>query len=769
MTPELEKKIDDLIDALRASMGSGRSPSIGQASDLKSLVENAEKFKKTIAESNTTVQRWQRTLTGQTPKFVNLGDQLQELDNQFEELKEQAKKSGRALTDQEQKTYQSVRAEVKKTQTITNLQTGVELVTSSLQNVAASLVTNTLSTVGQFIKNLQSSQSAFAVSGGLMTGVVNTVSGAGTALGGALAGVGTGMLALGGRAKIAGLALMTFGSIISGVSSGLGKLLKFGIEVLGTEVEQTIEAFRASSSAGALFSDGMTGLRNAANQAGLTVTQFSKVISENSEQLSRAGVGVTEGARIVGRVGEIMRKSGTTEQLLKLGYSFEEQASLTAEVMADMRRLGGRASDQELAESVSETARNFRLLSAITGEDARKKTEQMRQQNNILAFQLKVAQASPQQQQALNQAMSSMTDMEARAFRDLVVFGTIRDKEAAIQAAQVEGFRERAQAQADAFRANELTADRVLSIQTQYGQTIGNSIKSQDALAQATMATGKFSGVSAGMLQDLYKSGIITKEAFESAKTEVDRQRVANDALTEGVIKATVAIQDFRVGLQELLLPFMSAYADVTAAMLEQIKKMAKESGLTARPIDGSKPVELAAKPQSLTDKAIDLGKSAVEYIPGIGGIDRSRSGLEAGTRGALGALGIIGGGALGLFLGKNKATAAMGAYGGGELAEMLSDALFGKLPGRAYGGGVNPYKPYLVGERGPELFKPDIAGQIIPNQQLMSGANAGDIKMLLKEQLQLQRQNASLSNEIKDLLSDIKNQDNRYYSSAVG
>ena len=57
MTPELEKKIDDLIDTLRASMGSGRSAPIGQAGDLKSLVENANKFKQTIAESNTQFQR----------------------------------------------------------------------------------------------------------------------------------------------------------------------------------------------------------------------------------------------------------------------------------------------------------------------------------------------------------------------------------------------------------------------------------------------------------------------------------------------------------------------------------------------------------------------------------------------------------------------------------------------------------------------------------------------------------------------------------------
>ena len=41
--------------------------------------------------------------------------------------------------------------------------------------------------------------------------------------------------------------------------------------------------------------------------------------------------------------------------------------------------------------------------------------------------------------------------------------------------------------------------------------------------------------------------------------------------------------------------------------------------------------------------------------------------------------------------------------------------ALFG-LPGRATGGTVSPQRPYLVGERGPELFVPASAGRVEAN-----------------------------------------------------
>ena len=48
-------------------------------------------------------------------------------------------------------------------------------------------------------------------------------------------------------------------------------------------------------------------------------------------------------------------------------------------------------------------------------------------------------------------------------------------------------------------------------------------------------------------------------------------------------------------------------------------------------------------------------------------------------------------------------------------------------LPGKAIGGPVSPGKPYMVGERGPELFMPSSAGTIVPNNKL-GGSSSGSI-----------------------------------------
>lgn len=53
-----------------------------------------------------------------------------------------------------------------------------------------------------------------------------------------------------------------------------------------------------------------------------------------------------------------------------------------------------------------------------------------------------------------------------------------------------------------------------------------------------------------------------------------------------------------------------------------------------------------------------------------------------------------------------------VGAIGDGGLLGLIGGLASG-LPGRATGGAVSPDRPYLVGERGPEVFVPTSSGRI--------------------------------------------------------
>jgi hypothetical protein len=65
-----------------------------------------------------------------------------------------------------------------------------------------------------------------------------------------------------------------------------------------------------------------------------------------------------------------------------------------------------------------------------------------------------------------------------------------------------------------------------------------------------------------------------------------------------------------------------------------------------------------------------------------------------------------------------------------GVVKGALSSAFGIKVPGRAVGGPVSSNQPYMVGERGPELFVPRGNGTIIPNHNMKGGAGAGGINI---------------------------------------
>jgi len=70
-----------------------------------------------------------------------------------------------------------------------------------------------------------------------------------------------------------------------------------------------------------------------------------------------------------------------------------------------------------------------------------------------------------------------------------------------------------------------------------------------------------------------------------------------------------------------------------------------------------------------------------------------------------------------------------MGGSGGSTASLTNTDMIMGGLTGsamplgaRAMGGNVNPNMPYMVGERGAEMFVPKTAGTVVPNNQMGGG-----------------------------------------------
>jgi hypothetical protein len=116
--------------------------------------------------------------------------------------------------------------------------------------------------------------------------------------------------------------------------------------------------------------------------------------------------------------------------------------------------------------------------------------------------------------------------------------------------------------------------------------------------------------------------------------------------------------------------------------------------------------------------------------------------------------------------LGKSLAMAALQAtlLGQGPLAGLFGTtssggvlgSLFGALlgvPGRAEGGPISAGRPYVVGERGPELILPKSAGTVIPNEQL--GGRAGGGSMATTINIDARGAQAGVGQEIRRALAE--------------
>ena len=105
------------------------------------------------------------------------------------------------------------------------------------------------------------------------------------------------------------------------------------------------------------------------------------------------------------------------------------------------------------------------------------------------------------------------------------------------------------------------------------------------------------------------------------------------------------------------------------------------------------------------------------------------------------------------------------GSGGGGilgQLAGLFTNVLGSYLgiPGRATGGLVGPDRPYLVGERGPEVFVPTGTGHIEPNHRLGNARNNVNVSINLSQPrgastpVALQRSSRQVASAVRRALS---------------
>ena len=583
---------DRLSEALAdAITRSGRSQDADiEAKRIIKAGEALDKLTKSLKETSTAGKLVERLLKGQAADYNSLQYAIKDLEEQIEATKNTG----------EEDFLRKKRDDLRSDQYRQNRDAAMSNAILGFARMSKEVGNSVASATGGFVKGVQSGQSSFTLSAGLMSGAVDVANQGVQAAAGGLQGVG--QIAAGStnpKLRGLGIAAQVAGVALGFIGNSSSRLAKFGIEVLSKELEKTVAAFQRTSASGALFADGVQGMRNAAGDAGLNVDQFSNVVSANSTTIAGAGLSVTDGVK---RIGGALRSGGAAmkQELLNLGYGFEEQASLVADTMQRMKGAGGplKATDAEVAESTKRYAENLRTIAAISGEDAKKKSEQVRQQATQLAFAQKLAKLEPEQRAATLRAMENMSEQERKNFMDRVVFnGNVINKTGAIMESMSSGLKNAGDDYYQTYQRGKLDeiTTREISARNAEQQRKDYAGATEIGIAGFANVGGAAQAVAEEMGRELEFRRTWTAEAIRSGAAQATAQKTTTNELTKELHEAAQAAQDLTLALQKALDPLIKSYATVTAKMLEEInttfRQMQAEIKNTKLGADG-KPVE---------------------------------------------------------------------------------------------------------------------------------------------------------------------------------
>ena len=147
---------------------------------------------------------------------------------------------------------------------------------------------------------------------------------------------------------------------------GLGSLLA----PLGAYVDESVGSFRSLSASGAAFGGSITNMRNAAAGMEISLSEMTRLFTEQAPALASLGGTVEEGAARFAKMNKNIKATGDFRSLMEMGFSVEEVNEGMADYIALQARQGRLQgqSTEELAAGSARYLKQIDLLARVTGK-----------------------------------------------------------------------------------------------------------------------------------------------------------------------------------------------------------------------------------------------------------------------------------------------------------------------------------------------------------------------------------------------------------------
>ena len=516
-------------------------------------------------------------------------------------------------------------------------------------------------------------------------------------------------LAQAATAAAVALALMNpFGAVvgllIAGVTAAVGAFAAY-VKAANTMADQLYKTYSGLSKAGGAASDGMTGIKKASDQLGLSMEEmdvFVGQIAANSKDLALFSGSVYEGRQRIGDMGEALR--GSRQDFLKLGMSTTDMSDGMLGYLKIQTRLGNSQTmtNAQLAEGAKKYLVEQDALTKLTGQTRKEMEDQRERALQGEQFAAKIRELQLQGPEG-KKAAENLMKMNA-------IYEQAGPKMAAAFQASVTGNLSNADAQAANLASNGAMIETTQKV-------IANQMSYTDAVTITGTAMGKTADTVGVVLGQF---GAYNQD-FGPINEQLKLAQLAQGDITAKMAKIKEDQQKILEGGADKLLEnqakLINTQIDANEAMKAFIFK-GIEPAQKAMEALANATIKSANLMNELTPGGKKLEGTAKEVVSTVGG-----AGMGAGIGAVAGGLIGLLGGPVGVVLGA-KLGAVIGTGIGGYLLKNTAGTLIDQAqgtepPGRAAGGPVDAGKLYKVGEQGEEFFKPKVDGEIIPNNKI--------------------------------------------------
>lgn len=176
-------------------------------------------------------------------------------------------------------------------------------------------------------------------------------------------------------------------------------------------LEDSIQSLRSLSGTGASFNNSLVDLRISAAESYMSLNDYTDMVRRNTERLSSFGGTVTQGTF---QTRQLFKALGSTQQeLLNIGLSFSDINESLINYQY-LNRAGSRAQVRDVnaqAQAAAEYIKQLNTLAKLTGQDVKSMQEKLSAQQADVAFQMKLAQLRPEEQDKVQQGLAEAMAM----------------------------------------------------------------------------------------------------------------------------------------------------------------------------------------------------------------------------------------------------------------------------------------------------------------------------------------------------------------------